>query len=264
MWRSLVAVILLFTSITARAGQACTEKVLPPAEVRAALALALDLTRELNHDDARIALVARAGQDLSRYGLAYSHVGIAWRDHPRDRWTMVEELNQCGTRHSALFDDGLGNFFLDDMFAYRAKFVVPSPGVQRRIEAVLAAGDAGRMFDPHYNMIAYPWSTRDQNSNQWVLETLASALGPQVATRADAHAWLEREGYVPAKVEIAPLERLGASLFAANLEFGDQPLDSGDPGAINVVSAESVLDFVTRIDHGATTQVVAEAVNSEP
>lgn|SRR6185437_10280148 len=262
MLRIVLASLLLCTSIAARAGQTCTEKVLPPAEVRAALTLALDLTHELDRADAQVAFVARAGQDLSRYGLAYSHVGIAWRDHPRGRWTMVEELNQCGTRHSALFDDGFGNFFLDDMFAYRAKFVVPSADVQRRIAALLARRDGGRMHDPRYNMIAYPHSTRDQNSNQWVLETLASALDPKVTTRTDAQVWLERQGYVPTKVEIAPLERLGASLFAANVDFSDQPLDPDDPAAVEVVSAESVLDFVTRIDAGARSGVITETVDA--
>ena len=118
MLRALLVVALAFVSSTAHAGQACTEKRLSPAEVRAALTLAFDVTRALDGAGAHVAIVARAGRDLSRYGLRYSHIALAWRDHPRGAWTMVEELNRCGSADSALFDDGLGDFLLDDMFAY--------------------------------------------------------------------------------------------------------------------------------------------------
>ena len=258
MIRALLALMLACLSAHAWAGQACTEKTLGPADVRAALSLALDLADELDRDQAQIALVARVGENLARYGLRYSHIGIAWRGHPRGAWTMVEELNQCGTAHSALFDDGFGSFFLDDMYAYEAKVVIPTPGVQRRIAAVLAAGAAGRMHDPHYNLVSYPWSTRYQNSNQWLLETLAEALARRpIETRADAQAWLREEGYRPTTLQLSPLERLGAELFSANTAFDDHPLDRRLAGEIDVVSAESTLVFIQRIDPGATVRVLS-------
>ena len=35
---------------------------------------------------------------------------------------------------------------------------------------------AARLHEPRYNMLAYPWATRYQQSNQWALETLAGAM----------------------------------------------------------------------------------------
>ena len=41
-------------------------------------------------------------------------------------------------------------------------------------------------------MLAYPWSTRYQQSNQWAIETLAYAMEPTSITRERAQAWLAR------------------------------------------------------------------------
>ncbi|MBS0326108.1 MAG: DUF2145 domain-containing protein, partial [Proteobacteria bacterium] len=252
------AAVLAAHAAGAHAGQACTETRLAPAEVRAGLTLALDLSRELDRDHAEIAIVARVGQDLSRYGLRYSHVGIAWRSGPRGAWSMLEELNQCGTAHSTLYDDGFGNFFLDDMFAYEAKVVIPSADVQRRIAAALASGAATRLHEPRYSEIAYPWSTRYQNCNQWVLETVAEALDPQsVADRAGAQAWLRAKGYRPTTLHVSPIEQFGAQLFSSSLAFDDHPQERLMAGEIDVVTAESVMDFVARIDRSATVRVLS-------
>ncbi|MGE5089337.1 MAG: DUF2145 domain-containing protein [Candidatus Levyibacteriota bacterium] len=258
MIRAAFALMLAGLCLHAYAGQACIQKTLGPSDVRAALSLAQDLADLLDRDQAQIAFVARVGEDLSRYGLRYSHVGIAWRGHPRGTWTMVEELNECGTARSALFDDGFGTFFLDDMYAYEAKIVVPSPTLQRRIAAVLAAGAAGRMHDPHYNLVAYPWNTEYQNSNQWLLETVAQGLaGKAIKTRAEAQAWLRQAGYRPTTLHLSPLERLGAELFSVNVAFDDHPLGRLLAGEVDVVSAESTLAFIQALDPGAVVQVIS-------
>lgn len=254
MLRSVLAIACAVVAFAAHAGQACTEKRLSPTGVRAALTLALDVQQALDRADAHVAIVARVGRNLSRYGLRYSHVAFAWRDHPRGAWTMVEELNACGTARSALFDDGFGDFFLDDMFAYEAAIVVPSPDVQRSIGALLAARGGGRLHEPHYNLVAYPWTTRYQNSNQWVLETTAAALSDRpLPGRAEAQTWLHAHGFRPGTIHLSALERLGGELTRVNVAFDDHPFDRRMAGAIDVVTAESVLAFIARIDPGAST-----------
>lgn len=257
MVRYALAAVLAVISFCASAGQACTERSPGPADVREALLLAFDVSRVLDRNDAHVAILARVGRDLSKYGFRYSHVGIAWRDHPRHDWTVVEELNACGTAESALFDDGLGDFFLDDMFEYEAKVVIPSPAVQRKIGALLSAGEAGRLHEPRYNLVAYPWSTRYQNSNQWVLESVAAALaGRPISDRAGAQAWLRTAGYRATTISLSALERLGGELTRANIAFDDHPVDRRMVGDIAIVSAESVLDFVQRIDADATVRII--------
>ena len=85
-------------------------------------------------------VLARAGQDLSKYGLRYSHLGFAYRQPDRDGghvWRVLHKLNQCGTAESAIYRQGLGEFFLDDLWRFEAAWVVPTPEVQARLLAVL-------------------------------------------------------------------------------------------------------------------------------
>jgi Uncharacterized protein conserved in bacteria len=55
---------------------------------------------------------------------------------------------------------------------------------------------------------------------------------------------------------VPAIERLGARLFRVNVAFDDQPIDRRMSGNIDVVSAESVLDFLLRVDPGAITRVI--------
>ncbi len=196
---------------------------------------------------------------MSRYGLRYSHVGLALRDHPKGRWIVVHLLNHCGSDRSALFDEGLGNFFLDDMFAFESVVVAPSRPVQERLLYALDTPLAKRLHEPRYSIIAFPSATSYQNSNQWVLEVLAAALAPQgaVVNRAAAQIWIMDRGYTPSWIYVPPMERVGAGLFAANAHFDDHPEESRRGGHYHVVSADSVLAFLGRPDPRHRRRVVA-------
>jgi hypothetical protein len=243
----LLACLLALAGPAARAGTACTGAALQPAEVRQAMDLAARVYAALDASGARVALVARAGQDLSRYGLRYSHMAFVWRDHPQGRWLVVHELNACGTAQSALFNDGLGNFFLDKMYRYEA--LILSPGEQQALAGILATAAPQQLHDARYNLLAYPFAQRYQNSNQWVLETYAAAVSGQPdSSRAQAQAWLEAAGYRPITVEIDALTRLGARMFRANVAFDDQPFGRRMAGHIDTVTVESVRRFVRARD----------------
>src|SRR5688572_13158133 len=133
-------VLLTFWALlatTAWAGRACEDAKITPEVVRKSLNLAERTLNALEESGSRVALIARVGKDLSRYNLRYSHVGYALRDHPKGRWLVVHELNQCGTAESGIFVEGLGNFFLDDMFAYETAILFPGEETQQRLIAVL-------------------------------------------------------------------------------------------------------------------------------
>ena len=138
--RRMLAIIALLVSSAVHAGSACEEKKPQANDFVQGMALAARTRAVLEASDAQVVLIARVGQDLSKYGIRYSHMAYAWRDHPQGRWLVVHELNQCGTAESHLFNEGLGNFFLDGMFAYEARVVVPSPEVQQRLAAQACHG----------------------------------------------------------------------------------------------------------------------------
>ena len=114
------------------------------------------------------------------------------------------------------------------------------------------------MHEPRYNMLSYVYSTRYQNSNQWILEMLAAAAAPpgKVETRIEAQSWLKSVGYRPPTVEVSAVERLGARMFRANVAFDDHPFDRRMAGLIDTVTVDAVLRLVRQIDAQAKVMVL--------
>ena len=248
---ALLALAGVLAGGVAQAGTACEEKKPDASAFMQGMQLAERTRATLEASDAQVVLIARVGQDLSKYGLRYSHMAYAWRDSPQGRWSVVHELTQCGTAASSLFNEGLGNFF-QDLHAYEARIVVPSPEVQQRLATMLASTAPQRMHSPRYNMLAYPFATAYQNSNQWVLESWAAAMSEfPVNDRTQAQAWLKLANYQPITLNIPTMKRLGGRMFRANIAFDDQPFDRRMAGQIDTVTVESVLRFVHRTDRGS-------------
>ena len=171
---------------------------------------------------------------------------------------MVHALNHCATATSAVFDEGLGNFFLDDPFAYEVLVVIPSRDTQEKLMRLLSSTLPDQLHQAAYNMLAHPWSTRYQNSNQWLLELLAAAFAPAglAHTRAQVQQWLHQQGYTPSEVQVSALQRLGARLFSANVQFDDHPFSDRITGHYQIVTVESVVLFLNRLDPHTTQQVI--------
>jgi hypothetical protein len=241
--RLLLATLIWQTLTPAWAGQTCETKEVAPTTVALAMDLAWQTRQALDSSGAQVALIARVGQDLSKYGLRYSHMAWVWRDHPQGRWLVVHKLNNCATADSALYNEGLGNFFLDDMFAFETKIMIPSAQTQARAVAWLNSPNAAALHSAKYNMLAFPYSTVYQNSNQWVLETYAAMYNNETG-RSAAQSWLKANGYQPITIYIPTATRLGARMFRANVAFDDHPVGRRLAGQIDTVTVESVLRFI--------------------
>lgn len=241
-----VAVLL---AAPARAGQNCEARRPTAAVVQQAMDLAVRTAQALDARGDQVVMLARDGQDLSRWGLRWSHLAWAYRsgDGAGARWRVVHELNACGTGRSGLYRQGLGEFFLDDLHRYRALVVVPTPELQAALLPVLEDDRRLRaMHTPSYSLVAYPWAQRFQQSNQWGLETLAGAMDAQAGDRARAQAWLRLNGYAPTVLHVSALERLGASVGSASVSFDDHPSGQRFAGRIATVTVDSVLAFLRR------------------
>jgi hypothetical protein len=214
----LVALALAVAAPAARAGTACTEHA-PTAQAMAeAAASALRVRDVLEAEDAPVALLARAGTDLAKYGLHYSHVAFVVRDHPAGRWTVVHLLNECGTDHSSLYAQGLVNYFADDLVTQDARVSWLPPDIADRLARDLTGADVGALHDRDYNVIARYDSRRTQNSTAWVLEMLAVAYAPPgvAPDRPRAQAIAQGSGHVPDRIHIPYSKRVLGGLFSAN------------------------------------------------
>jgi len=250
---------LLAAAATADAGRSCERKAPSARAVAQAMQLAERTAARLSQSGASVVVIARAGQNLSEYGLRYSHLGFAYRegDGSSAVWRVVHKLNQCGTARATLYRQGLGEFFLDDLWQYEAAIVVLAPEAQAHLRAALVDnGVVARLDTPAYSMVAYPWSERYQQSNQWAIETLAMVEEPAASTRQRAQAWLRLRGYEPTTLHLGALQRLGARVASANVAFDDHPDEKRFADRIETVTVDSVFRWLERDGLGGPVQVI--------
>lgn len=251
---AIAASALLASAGSAHAGQNCEARKPTPALIERGMALAAQtavaLDAEHARSGARVVVLARAGQDLTKYGLRYSHLGWAYKtsEAPASPWRVAHKLNDCGTAVGHLYRQGLGEFFLDDLWRYEAAYAVPTHEVQQRLLAVLQDPARTRTLQhPPYSMVSYAWGSKYQQSNQWALETLALAMEPAtVRTRAQAQAWLQHKAYAPTTLKLGALTRMGARVGSAHIAFDDHPNDKRFVDRIETVTVDSVLTWLPR------------------
>lgn len=255
-WPTL-GLLLTLACGSAHAGRSCEQRPLSADSVARGMRLAERTAARLDQSGARVVVLARAGQNLSEYGLRYSHLGLAYREGENRPWRVVHKLNQCGSARASLYRQGLGEFFLDDLWQYEAAVVVLAPAAQAALLDTLADNARVAQLDtPAYSMVAYPWSGRYQQSNQWAIETLAMAQDSGANTRERAQAWLRLKGYEPTTLRLSAPKRLGARLFAANVAFDDHPGEKRFSDRIETVTVDSVFRWLERSGLGETVQVI--------
>ena len=251
----------LWLAPAAHAGRSCEPRPLTPQALTQGLALAQQtaqaLDAEFARSGARVVVLGRAGQDLSRYQLRYSHLGWAYKTDAGP-WRVLHKLNACGTGVGALYRQGLGAFFLDDLWRHEAVWSVPVPALQAPLLALLTDPERSlRLHERAYNMVSYAWGTRYQQSNQWALETLAMAAEPGITTRQQAQVWLGFKAYQPTTLHLGAFTRLGASVGSAHIRFDDHPNGQRFSDRIETVTVDSVLDWLERTGLGGPAQRLA-------
>jgi hypothetical protein len=249
-----LAVAVLATQ-PAWAGRSCEEKKPGARTIERGLVLAERTMAALDASGANVVVLARAGQDLTKYGLRYSHLGFAYRHANADgtaTWRVVHKLNQCGSADSAVYRQGLGEFFLDDLWRHEAAWVVPSREVQDKLLPLLQDNTrASVLHHKPYSIVSYAWGQRYQQSNQWAIETLAAAMQGGAPSRGTAQGWLRASGYEPTALKLGPLTRLGARAGAANVAFDDHPNEKRFSDRIETVTVDSVFQWLQRAGLGS-------------
>lgn len=242
---------------SAQAGRACEEQPLSLRQIEQGMDLAERTARALEASGAQVVLLARAGQDLSRYGLRWSHLGFAYREAgPAGQppvWRVLHKLNHCGTARGDLYRQGLGDFFLDRPQRYEAAFAVLDPALQQALLPRLreAGAPLRGLHEPRYNMVAFAWGRGYQQSNQWALENLAAVACEQPRPdRAAAQAWLRQRGYQPTALQLSTVTRLGARLSQAHIAFDDHPTAQRFAGRIETVTVDSIFAWLPRAGLG--------------
>lgn len=218
---------------------------------------------ELERSGADVALVARAGLDLSRFGLLYSHAGIALKDNPGGPWAVRQLYYACDESRPRLFDQGMSGFVLGADTPGHGHVLLlfpPAADGARLARAALDKRQALALLAERYSADAYAFGTRYQNCNQWVAEMLASAWGglgdddgrsdssdsSAGDARARAQAWLRARGYAATPVRVPSRWTMFAGQFVPLVHVDDHPLDDIYALALHTSVPASIEDFVHR------------------
>jgi hypothetical protein len=243
MIRIMTLVCCLFMAPYSFAGTSCDPKPMTPALIATATDKALALRAYLNKVNPTVAIVARVGADLSKYGLHYTHAAFVIRRPGDNEWSVLHLLNTCGTTTSRIYEQGLANFFLDDLFSMDTEVIVPIPKLQKKLALVLASNKVTSFHDKNYSKIAYPFSTEYQQSNQWVLELLVSAMFA-AEDRETAQKYLEATDFKPTYIPISALSKFGANITEASVSFNDHPDSEATSGKYSVVTVDAIVNYM--------------------
>jgi len=205
-------------------------------------------------ENVEVLIIARSGQNLSKYGLNYSHLGFLVRSG--DNWQVIHLLNGCNTNTSNLYQEGLVNFIADTADNnYGLKIGVLNSELQKELKKLLEkpAIVAHLLHQKRYSAIAYPFKTDLQNSNGWVLEVLAVAIAKTSANttltnRKEVLNWLKHNEFSPTILHAGIIKRLGAKMFVPNIATQDHPFKERLTGNYSLVTVESVFDFLSKKD----------------
>lgn len=248
MRRAAVAAALLAAAGAAQAGlppRGCDRAIpITATQQDHLLRFAAVIRQALAASGAQAALISRSGTDLSRFGLRYSHAGVALADGLDTPWAVRQLYYACAEGAPRLFDQGLAGFVTgsdDADVGYVSVLLLPAEAAAPLAAVTRDNGVALGLLNARYSANAYPFSTSYQNCNQWVAELLAAAATGSTA-REDAQAWLKAEGYAPEPVH-ASAWLLLAGRFVPWLHFDDHPEAQLNAGAVQTSLPTSLEAF---------------------
>lgn len=232
------------------AGKNCEESSLLKEEVvlraTSASQKLIEAANLLSPDGSKVFLIGRRGQNLDEYKLKYSHGGYLMKNN--DNWEVFHELNECSSNQSHLYNEGVLNFFLDDLYKYDSIIIAFDAKTNESLKQVLSNKDLLKQsHNPNYNLVSYPFSSKYQNSNGWLLEIMAKALAKNENKQINSHdefiIYIQQIGYEPDILNLGMFKRLGGRMFKANIAFDDQPFNERMAGNIRTYTFDGLFKF---------------------
>jgi hypothetical protein len=230
----------------------CQGQVEPGAAVQDRLIqVAAVVKDELDRSGQTLALVARSGLSLQRFGHRYSHAGISLRASPNTPWSVRQLYYACDEQRPRIYDQGMSGFVLganDPAEGYISIVLLPTEAAIPLERAALDESQALALLGATYSANAYAFGQRYQNCNQWLAELLASAWGGAWTVtdgaRGQAQQWLQAEAFAPSVFDLGwrPLVWLAGLL--PWLHTDDHPPDDLAQAHFKVSMPQSIAAFV--------------------
>src|SRR5471030_3128600 len=236
-----------FSSSSSQAGE---ETHFKPEQV---IAFAKKVERTLAAKGARVAVLARMGRPASELpeGMHFTHVAFAvyseitTSDGRKVPGYSMHNLYQEND-HPDVSD--LVQDFPVDFFAAVAKLeagvIIPSADLQRRLLEVIASPTYKTLHDPHYSVIANPYTLGRQNCTEFVLDVVNSAIyqtNDIKIIKANEKAY-----FVAQPVNVNPLKLMFGAMFSAEVSTSDQS------GPQVTATFEKIGEYLQKYDAGSS------------
>jgi len=226
----LMAVLLLafpVSSVVAGSSQSGGEIHFKPEEI---IKFSKKVEKTLARKGARVAIIARVGQPRESLpdGIRFTHVAFAvysqitTQDGRRIPGYAIYNLYQHAGKPelSDLVQDFAVDFFAG-VKVLEAGIIIPSPELQKRLLTVLASPTYKELHNPHYSVIANPFTLDLQNCTEHTLDVITAAIyetSDIKVIKANEKAYFEAQ-----PVNINPIKLLFGSIFAADVTTSDHP-----------------------------------------
>lgn len=223
------------------------------------------IKRELDSSGHQLALIARSGLDLQRFGIRYSHAGVSLQASENGPWSVRQLYYACDERKPRVYDQGISGFLLgtdNPNVGYISVVFLPEDKAADLARAVLDKRQALSVLGATYSANAYAFSTHYQNCNQWLIELLAMAwghldtptadAGASTALRSDAQSWLKAQAYAPTDIDVGPWWPMWAGRFIPFVHNDDHPPEDLDTRRYRVSMPAAIEAFVRQTMPQAT------------
>ncbi len=221
---------------------------------------------ELDQSGHKAALMARSGLDLQRFGIRYSHAGVSLQASDNTPWSVRQLYYACDERQPRVYDQGISGFLLgtdNPNVGYISVVFLPEDKADELARAALDKRQALSVLGATYSANAYPFSTRYQNCNQWLIELLAMAWGQAqtpsdtgepdaplttlpgpVDVRSQAQSWLKAQAYEPTDIDVGHRWLMWAGAFIPFVHTDDHTQADVDALHLRVSMPAAIEAFV--------------------
>jgi hypothetical protein len=245
------AVATGFSSASSQAGE---EAHFSPEQI---IKFAKKVEKTMAAQGAHVAILARMGRPASELpeGMHFTHVAFAvyseitTADGRKVPGYAIYNLYQKDDRPdvSDLVQDFPVDFF-GGVAQLEAGIIVPSPDLQKRLLDVIASPTYASLHEPHYSVIANPFSLGRQNCTEFVLDVTNAALY-QTADIKKIKA-IETANFDAQKVNVSPLKVILGSMFTREVSSSDHS------SAPVTATFETIGAYLKRYDTGSEVTII--------
>lgn len=235
--RNLIHIIFLLLacgSFTANAAgfssPSSSEAVQPNFTPEQIIKFAKKVEKALAAKGARVAILARMGRPASELpeGMRFTHVAftvyseITTSDGRKLPGYSIYNLYQQNDKPdvSDLVQDFPVDFFAG-VAALNAGIIIPSAELQKRLLEIIASPTYSLLHDPHYSVIANPYTLGRQNCTEFVLDIVNAAIYQTEDIKMIKAT--EKAYFVAQKVNVNPLKLMFGAMFNKEVSTSDQP-----------------------------------------